>query len=123
MGNYQRNQSLPSTLRKIRIFQKLKPLATLTITAVILALRGSREFFCTLEKYLIMQQKIAIQSPHFAKVYLKCILIFTMCSQNVDRKNSLARLKLVNGNLQYEPSASESRLALQIAKSYILKLH
>ena len=28
---------LPSTLRKIRIFQQQKPLATLTITAVILA--------------------------------------------------------------------------------------
>ena len=44
MGNYQRYSFLPSTLRKIRIFQQQKPLATLTVTAVILALRAGREF-------------------------------------------------------------------------------
>ena len=57
MGNYQWNWFLSSTLRKNRIFQKQKPLATLTITAVILGLRANREFVLPPWKTVILCSK------------------------------------------------------------------
>ena len=65
MGNYQRYSFLPSTLIKVRIFQKQKPLATLTITAVISALRVGREFVLPPEIHSDYAANDCILKPSF----------------------------------------------------------